>query len=56
MHMGKTEAVSLCSKRKTNLLRNVDIECEGQTITLTDDCDEVKCPIYKTCDGQHFVR
>jgi hypothetical protein len=32
MHMGKTEATILCSKRKRGLLRNIVINCEGHPI------------------------
>ena len=55
MHMGKTEAIILCSKRKKHLLRNVNIECEGHTITPTDEVKYLGLMIDNTLSGEATV-
>jgi hypothetical protein len=55
MHMGKTEATILCSKRKRGLLRNIVINCEGHPIRPSDEVKYLGLQIDNTLSGESTV-
>lgn len=55
MHMGKTEAIILCSKRKRNLLKNVVINCKDQSIEPSDEVKYLGLKLDSTLSGDSTV-
>ena len=55
MHMGKTEAMILCSKRKKSQLQNVSIKCEEFTIKPSEEVKYLGLKMNNTLSGESTV-
>ena len=55
MHMGKTEAIVLSSKRKKHLTKHFVIQCNGHDIHPSDEVKYLGLKINQTLSGENIV-
>ena len=56
MHMGKTEAIVISSKRKQHLTSNFSVTCQSHTVTAKNQLKYLGICIDNTLSGENIVK